>query len=113
MFTAFLCDLAILNGSKGKRSVYDLVREVYSAHRFPAARTEGTEAVLKIMSSQPELSTVIEQYILGSVRFEAEKELSLAGLELSNGLRVRPKLTGKQKDLLDALGYNNWRRLSR
>jgi len=31
---------------------------------------------------------------------------------MRNGLAVLPKLSGKQKDLLDALGYNNWRKLS-
>ena len=113
MLVAFLCDLALLNNSKTKRSVNDILRDVYTRHRSPAASTDGTEAVLSIMRSRPELVPVIDRYISGSGRFEIENELAFAGLELSNGLRASDKLSGKQKDLLDALGYNNWRRLSR
>jgi predicted metalloprotease with PDZ domain len=112
MMTAFLCDVLMLNSSKTKRSVTDLVREVYAKHRAPAARTDGTAAVLAIMKTRPELSEVIDKYIKGNGPFQIQNELALAGLQYSNGLQIVPKLNGRQKDLLDALGYNNWRRLS-
>jgi hypothetical protein len=112
MLTAFLCDVLMLNSSKAKRSVSDLVREVYAKHRFPAARTDGTAAVLAIMNTHPELSEVIDKYVRGNGPFQIQNELALAGLQHSNGLQILTKLNGRQKDLLDALGYNNWRRLS-
>jgi hypothetical protein len=112
MFVAFLCDLAVLSTSKTKRSINDLVREVYTKHKFPAPRGEGTDAILKLMRSRLELLPVVEKYVESAGKFELLNELATAGLELSNGLRVTSKLNRKQKDILDALGYNNWRRLS-
>ncbi len=112
MFLAFICDIAMLNSSKTKRSINDLLREIYSKHKFPAARTDGTGAVLSIMKAQPELVPIIDKYISGSREFEVDTELDLAGLELSNALGVKQKLNRKQKDLLNSMGYNNWRRLS-
>jgi len=40
--------------------------------------------------------------------------LAAAGIvnEAPSGLQVASKLTGKQKTLLDKLGYNNWRKLT-
>lgn len=112
MFVAFLCDIAALNGSKTKQSVNDIIREIYGRHRFPAVRTDGTAAVLSVLRSRPELSPIVDKYITGTAPFDAGTELDPAGLEISDGIRVKDKLSGKQKDLLDALGYNNWRRLS-
>jgi hypothetical protein len=112
MFAAFLCDIAMLGNSKSKRSINDLLREIYGKHKFPADRADGTEAVLAIMKTRPELGPIVDRYILGSSKFEVAAEIETVGLELSNGLRVKPKLNGKQKDLLDSMGYNNWRRLS-
>jgi hypothetical protein len=112
MIVAFLCDILLLNGSKAERSTDGLLREIFAKHKFPENRTDGTGAVLTILNARPELGPVIEKYIKGSNKFEWQAELDLAGLEFANGLRVQPKLNGKQKDLLDALGYNNWRRLS-
>ena len=112
MFVAFLCDVAMLNASKSKLSVNDLLREVYTKHKFPAPRTEGTAAILSIMRSRPELLPLIDKYVSGGNKFEVAADVDPAGLEMSKGLHVKDKLGGKQKDLLDALGYNNWRRLS-
>lgn len=111
MVTAFLCDVLLLNNSKGKLSVENVLREIYTKHRFPAARTDGNAAVLSILGQNKELAVIIERYINGGSRFEWQPELDMAGLENTNGLKVKTKLNGRQKDLLDRLGYNNWRRL--
>ena len=113
MFAAFLCDLAMLSTSKTKRPVNDLLRTIYLKHRFPAHPADGTAAVLSVMRSRTELLPVIDKYIAGANKFDVASELDAAGIEIKDGLRVKDKLSGKQKDLLDALGYNNWRRLSR
>jgi len=113
MISAFLIDLHMLNASKGKRSIENLLRELYSKHRFPAERTDGNAAILDLTGRNPELATVVERYVKGDGRFEWQKDVALAGLESKNGLSVIAKPNGRQKDMLDRLGYNNWKRLSR
>ena len=46
MLVAFLCDLALLEKSKGKLSTDDLLRDLYEAHRPTAPRQDGNAAVL-------------------------------------------------------------------
>lgn len=112
MVTAFLCDILLLHNSKGKRSVNDVFRELYAKHKYPNARTDGNAAVLEILKKNPELEPIVTKYVKDSGSFEWQAELGLAGLETKSGLAVMSKLSGRQKDLLDRLGYNNWRRLS-
>ncbi len=112
MVTAFLCDVLLLSNSKGKRSVNDVLREFYAKHKYPNPRIDGNVAALAILQANKELIPVVERYIKGQEKFSWEPELQRAGLEMRKGLTVLPKLSGKQKDLLDALGYNNWRKLS-
>lgn len=113
MVTAFLCDLVLLNHSKGKSSVFDVLREIYTRHKYPAPRVDGNTAVISIMRKHSELFPIVDKYIDGSSGIEWANELSLAGIEhTKNGLAVKAKLNGRQKDLLNSLGYNNWQRLS-
>ena len=112
MVTAFLCDVLMMSNSKGRRSINDLLREFYFKHKFPNERANGNDAALSLFRSRPELSKVVDKYINGPGKLDWQNELQLAGLEGSNGLKVIAKPSGRQKDLLDALGYNNWRRLS-
>ncbi len=117
MLVAFLCDLAMLERSKGKRSVSDLIREVYQ--RGAAAKTplDGNEVVLAAMRNDVELKSIADKYITGSEPIDWRSELLAAGIA-SDGdgaatrLTVVQKPNGRQKDLLDKLGYNNWRKLS-
>jgi len=115
MLVAFLCDLALLEHSKGKTSVTDLVAELYRKYRPPAAKEDGNTAVIALMRSHPELVPIVEQYISGSETIAWEPLLKAAGLEADAGgrLTVSARLSGNQKDLLDKLGYNNWRKLPR
>lgn len=112
MVTAFLFDIQLLNASKGKRSVETLIRDLYAKHRFPAERTDGNSAVLSIAAQYPELAPLIERYVKGDGKFEWQSELALAGLEAKPALSVIAKPSGRQKDMLDSLGYNNWKRSS-
>ena len=113
MVTAFLCDVLLLHSSNGKRSVNLIFREFYAKHKYPGPRSEGNTAALAILQSNEELVPVVDKYINGADKFAWEPELLLAGLEMKNSLAVMPKLSRRQKDLLDALGYNNWRKLSK
>lgn len=113
MLVAFLCDLAMLEASKGKRSTDDLVREVYQKHSGAAAPTDGNAAVMAIMRQRRELVPIIERYVTGKEKLDWTAFLTSAGVESTDGtLKVIAKPNGRQKKLLDKLGYNNWRKLS-
>ena len=117
MLVAFLCDLALLESSKGKVSVTDVIRELYKQHRSPAARMDGNTAVLDLLRSHAELRKLIDKNIVGAENIDWSTELAAVGIEAVKespgvSLKVTVKPSGRQKDLLDKLGYNNWRNLS-
>jgi len=119
---AFLCDLALNISSKGKRNTDTLVRELYSTNKDSPVRTDGNEAALKLLNSYPELRPLVDQYITG-IQGRTDKQLINAksllensGLDITteNGAKklvVKHKLTSRQKEILDKLGYNSWRKL--
>jgi predicted metalloprotease with PDZ domain len=117
MLIAFLCDVAMLDASKGKRSTGNLLRELYEKYRTPAAATDANTAILTLMKSRSELVPIIERYITGSEPLEVTTLLQKAGIEVATRdqltrLAVVAKPSGRQKDLLDKLGYNSWRKLA-
>ena len=117
MLVAFLCDLALLEKSKGKRSVTNLLRQLYERHRMPNPDMDGNTAVLTLLRSYSELAPIIDRNITGSESIEWNDLLKGAGIEAelkdqTTKLKVTAKPSGRQKDLLDKLGYNNWRKLA-
>ncbi|HEY0429217.1 MAG TPA: hypothetical protein VGC76_15660 [Pyrinomonadaceae bacterium] len=118
LLVAFLTDAALLKESKGKRSVTDVLRAVYEKHKKPNQPQDANEAILNVFAAYTELRPVVERYIKGAEKLDWQTELESLGIE-TNGenfplkLTVKAKLTGRQKDLLNELGYNNWRKLSR
>ena len=117
MLVAFLCDIAVLQKSKGKHSLTDILRQIYDKYSFPNQRTDGNTAVLNVLQSRAELKIIIEKYIGGAEKIDWKNDLSAVGIEsgeenLAVKLRIKSKLNGREKDLLDKLGYNNWRKLS-
>ena len=118
MAVAFLCDITILRESGGKKSAETVFRQLYSTHKFPASQVDANEAVLKVFSNFPGTESIVSSYIKGDGPIDPDRYLSSAGLENSSGaarisLRAREKPDGRQKALLDKLGYNNWRKLTR
>jgi hypothetical protein len=70
------------------------------------------------MRQHPELVPVVDRNITGAATIDWQSLLERAGLTAASEgsetkLRVMPKLTGRQKDLLNRLGYNNWRKLTK
>lgn len=115
LVVAFLCDTAILQASKGKRSLKDVFREIYQMHNKKNQIQDGNSAIISILSSFPELNTIIENYLKGNSKISWENDLKLFGIEQTKSnfgieLKVSDKLNGRQKDLLDKLGYNQWRK---
>ena len=115
MLAAFLCDVALLRESRGKRSISTIFREVYLKHRAPGESEDGNAAILKILKNYSELNLIIEKYVVGTEKINWETDLKSLGIvtreeHLVTKLDVRAKLNGKQKDLLNELGYNNWRK---
>jgi predicted metalloprotease with PDZ domain len=116
MIAAFLSDAALLRESRSRRSLSDVFRQIYKKHRAPNAVQDGNAAILDILKSYPELRPVIQKYIEGNSKVEWTDELKNLGIEIGkNGqgtaLKVSAKLDNRQKDLLDKLGYNQWRKL--
>jgi predicted metalloprotease with PDZ domain len=139
MLVAFLCDLALLEQSKRKRSVENVLTELFEKYRKPVRsadrnravlewlrnpkkisivdRSDGNTAVLELLRTNPKMISIVDKYITGSQKIEWASDLAAAGIEDSDAgpitnLRVKEKLNGRQKTLLDKLGYNNWRKLS-
>ena len=117
LLTAFLCDVALLRASRGNRSVSEIFQEVYKKHRIPNEPKEGNAAILEILKVYSELDPIIEGYVAGVEKINWKNDLEAIGIETTADgfnvrLSVRVKLNGRQKNLLNKLGYNNWRKIS-
>ena len=113
---AFLCDATLLRESRGKRDLDAIFREVFQKHRAPNQKEDGNAAVLRILKSNAELVSLSEKYVEGNAKIEWLSDLQTFGMsaEKTSGateLKVIPKPNGRQKDLLNKLGYNQWRKL--
>jgi predicted metalloprotease with PDZ domain len=116
MIVAFLTDLTLMEQTKGKVSIANVLARIMQKHPRGAAPADGNEAVTAIMRELGVSDAFIESNIKGNAAIEWNNELSAAGIQPPDGkagLSVAAKLNGRQKALLDKLGYNNWRKLSR
>jgi hypothetical protein len=116
MLVAFLADVALLDQTKGKRSVENVLAELFAKHKS-AAPVDANTAVIALLKADPRVVPVVDRYVVGAEKIDWASELAAAGIEDSDAgiltsLRVKAKLTGRQKALLDKLGYNNWRKLA-
>lgn len=118
MLIAFLCDVTLLRASGNKIDLFEVLRLIYQKHRLPNDRADGNRAVLEILQSYDRLVPIVENYIKGTDKINLAKNLEATGIEaVPNGggekLQVKAKLQRREKDLLNKLGYNNWRNLLR
>ncbi|MDQ3800978.1 MAG: hypothetical protein M3384_16270 [Acidobacteriota bacterium] len=116
ILVAFLADATLLRESKGKRDLDSIFREVFQKHRAPNQREDGNAAILRILKSNAGLVPLAEKYIEGNSRIDWQGDLQAFGMsaEKTSGateVKVIAKPSGGQKDLLNKLGYNQWRRL--
>ena len=118
MLVAFLCDLALMERSKGRVDTSSVVRQIYTEHSFEKQREDGNTAILKVLESYPALTDIVQRYIEGVEKIDWRHPLSAAGIEsreenYTTSLSVIGRPNGRQKELLNKLGYNNWRKLTR
>ncbi len=111
MIVAFLCDLALLRESRGRRSLNEIFRELYRKHAVPHPPQEANKAVLDILKSHAELREITAKYIEGKEKIDLGPALADFGLEAQTRggvttIKIKSKLTGRQKDLLVRLGLN-------
>jgi hypothetical protein len=72
---------------------------------------------LDVLGSYTNLQPIIEKYIKGMEKINWRTDLESIGVEISETdsvvkLEVKAKLNRRQKDLLDRLGYNSWRKIA-
>ncbi|HLM02529.1 MAG TPA: hypothetical protein VK400_15865 [Pyrinomonadaceae bacterium] len=113
---AFLADATLLRESKGKRDLDAIFREVFQKHRAPQPKEDGNTAILRILKSHAELVPLAEKYIEGNSKIDWHSDLQTFGMSAekisgATEVKVIQKPNGRQKDLLNKLGYNQWRRL--
>ncbi len=116
MLVAFLIDIALLSNSKGKDSVARIFQEIYTEHRLGKQPEDGNTAILRRFESDPTIREITEKYIRGAEMLEWQTPLAAIGIESRTDLSgtkltVKTKPSGRQKDLLNKLGYNSWRNL--
>jgi predicted metalloprotease with PDZ domain len=115
MLVAFLIDVALLQKSKGKISLADVLREIYRKHGLTAERQDANAAILNVFRAHQEIQPIVEKYVKGKEDIAWQTDLDAVGIEsatenFATKLKVKAALNGRQKDLLDKLGYNNWRK---
>lgn len=111
MVVAFLCDVAILRASKGKRSLTDVLQEVYAKHGPGKPVADGNTAVLTILKARPELAGIVAKYIEGKSPIDLAAELADSGIETRGEgsravLKLAAKPNGRQRNVLVKLGLN-------
>lgn len=118
MVVAFLCDARLLAQSGGKKTIAEVFRGIYRKHRAPSQAQNANQAILSILRNRPELAAIVRDYVEGEKAIEWRDELKNFGIEFdaaqsTSRLRVVANPGERQKDLLDKLGYNQWRKLRR
>ena len=110
MLVAFLTDIHLLQSSRGKRDIGSILSTIYDLYHNAAASTDGNKAVLEVIAL-PEVTQLVQS----TDRLDWNEELKAAGIEqIERGasviLLVTSKPSGRQKQILEKLGYNNWRK---
>ncbi|MBC7796700.1 MAG: hypothetical protein H7Z37_07505 [Pyrinomonadaceae bacterium] len=111
MTVAFLCDLAMLRESNGKRSLSDVFRELYKRHKKPNNIQDGNRAILAILNERNELRPLVTKFIENANVIEWSDEIKISGFQdvsprtYKTKLAIIEKPNGKQRNLLAKLGY--------
>lgn len=112
MIVAFLADVRMLQESKGKADINAAVGKMFERYRKGMAAADGTGAAVDLIGPGP----ITESYVFGTAPVEWSEQIRAAGIgSRTEGrttvLSVASKLNGRQRAILDRLGYNNWRKV--
>jgi hypothetical protein len=115
MVVAFLYDLNLRAQSKGKRSLDDVYRRLFRDYlgKTDLGRrdADGNAAVISALRGELAAPDFAGRFITAAATIDLQRELEPFGLRVERlGLRthifVAEHLTGRQRDLLKRLGYN-------
>ena len=117
LLVAFMIDVEMMSASDARRGSADLLREIYTRHRRPAAMADGNESIIEVMDVLPELRPIVDSYVKGKSPVKIEPYLEKAGLAVDPSaqatlLTATSKPTDLQKKVLERLGYNVWRKFA-
>lgn len=118
MVVAFLYDLNLRKQTKGARSLDDVYRKLarsYLSDKISEgipSQSDGNAAVVAALREQPVAAGFVQRIVNEPWTIELQNELAPFGLQVETiGLRTRifvaNNLTGRQRDLLRQLGYND------
>lgn len=112
MMIAFLTDLKLLGNSRGKDDVGKRLKALFTEYSIVPHGSDALPAVRTVLTD----SALMQRYVDGSDIVEWTTELAAAGIESrqtgkTTTLTVVAKPNGRQKEILDSLGYNSWRKL--
>lgn len=112
MLVAFMTDIDLLRNSGGKKDVSKSLRTLFvDRPRLPHG--EIASEALKTVVTNPIL---IRRYVNGHEIVDWTADLSAVGIESKQSgrtttLAIAAKPGRRQKEILDRLGYNNWRKI--
>lgn len=109
MIVAFLCDVALLDDSNGKKSVTDVFKLLFERHRQPNQPQTANSAVLNVLNGEPETRKIIQTFVETVGEVDWQPILAQAGLQNAartslTRLTVAGKLSGRQRKILSKLG---------
>lgn len=109
MLIAFITDLELLRNSGGREDVNKKLNELFARYSETSAKTSANEAVRPIVTRNWD-------NVDGGQAIEWTAELAAAGIEAKQSGRTTmlafiAKPNGRQKAILNRLGYNNWRKI--
>src|SRR5437879_2531292 len=115
MVVAFLYDLSLRAQSKGKRSLNDVYRRILREHLRKSSSNEreadGNAVATSALRDELAGENFVDRFVNAPVAIDFQTELAPFGLTVEKlGLRthifVSEHLTGRQRDLLRRLRYN-------
>ena len=112
MLVAFLYDLALMRHTRGKSSLEDVYRSLFSQHNSKAGRDDGNRAAMEALSFEDAMREFARRYVESPATINLDAEVSPFGLRVESfGARTRllvvDDLRREQGDLLRKLGYND------
>jgi len=116
MLAAFILDVELLQRSKGKHSLEDVLRKLFGEHnRRKGSKAEAVPAILEAFGAFDSTGQLAKELLDRTEPLDLTAVLENSGFEFSDygrGLKAKEKPDSKEKAILNKLGYNNWRKLS-